>query len=31
LGAISHTEADAIPYFKSCLSRLVDNLSYSCF
>jgi 5'-nucleotidase len=22
LGAISHTEADAIPYFKSCLSRL---------
>ncbi|TVU41366.1 hypothetical protein EJB05_14874 [Eragrostis curvula] len=27
LGAISRTEADAIPYFKSCLSRLVDNFS----
>ncbi|XP_062190205.1 uncharacterized protein LOC133893244 isoform X1 [Phragmites australis] len=30
LGALSRTEADAIPYFKACLSRLVDNLSPSC-
>lgn len=27
LGALSRTEPDAIPYFKACVSRLVDNFS----